>query len=76
MFISVCVCVVGVGVGGCMCVFKYIYTLTEHLLYFALGLFPPIISMCQHLQEPHSQVLNKQFLEWKIINILESFIGV
>lgn len=34
------VCVWGVGVGGCMCVFKYIYTLTEHLLYFALGLFP------------------------------------
>ena len=42
-----------------MCVFKYISTLNEHLLYFALGLFPPIISMCQHLQQPLSQVLNK-----------------
>lgn len=56
VYFSVCV---GVGVMVVVCVFKYIYTLTEHLLYFALGLFPPIISMYQHLQQPHSQVLNK-----------------
>ena len=59
LFKCVSVCV------GCMCVFKCISTLTEHLLYFVLGLFPPIISMCHHLQQPHSKVLNKWFLEWK-----------
>ena len=57
LFKCVSVCV------GCMCVFKCISTLTEHLLYFVLGLFPPIISMCHHLQQPHSKVLNKWFLE-------------